>query len=107
MDDKHTCICRDTFFEGTINARSVTVEGKVRGEVNAADKILIREGGLVEGPIKTQKILLEEGASHDGRIVLTHNRSDEVEDTDTGKENEQREEKKLAPPEKQEGKRLW
>jgi cytoskeletal protein CcmA (bactofilin family) len=99
-DNRHIHIGRNAFFKGTIDARSVTIEGKVRGEVNAADKILIREGGLVEGPIKTQKILLEEGASQNGRIILTDNCSDEVEDIVTGKENEQPEEEKPVPSDK-------
>ncbi len=68
MDENETFISKNTSFNGTITARKVTVEGLVKGDVNASERVFIKKDGIVNGDIRTQKLLCEEGAQHAGMI---------------------------------------
>lgn len=70
MADNFIFIDKNTSFNGTITADKVVVEGAVQGDINARDRILIKNGAVVKGTIQTQKLLFEEGGQHDGLIRL-------------------------------------
>jgi len=53
-----------------LNAREVTVLGKVQGNVKARDKIEIRKSGSVIGDIITSRITIEDGAYFKGSIDI-------------------------------------
>lgn len=102
MEDQHIHIGKDTLFEGIVHARTITVEGTVQGEVNATDEVFIRKDGVVNGPVRTQKILLEEGARHNGKIkLLTESSLPEEKktiSTSFSEENKQLVDKELKQP---------
>jgi len=56
--------------QANINAREITVQGKVQGNVRAADKIEIRKSGSVVGDIITARITIEDGAYFKGSIDI-------------------------------------
>lgn len=87
MTRNYSFIGKDTTIQGTITAEEVIVEGTVEGEINATNRILIRSGGKVDGPIQTRKILLEEGSIHNGSIKLDFEVNDEPEQKVTPKES--------------------
>jgi cytoskeletal protein CcmA (bactofilin family) len=63
-------IDRSTSFNGTITAKEVVVEGLIKGDVIALDKVMIKNGGVINGNIRTEKLLFEEGGEHNGLIRL-------------------------------------
>lgn len=68
MTDDCTFLDKDTSFRGEICTREIIVEGSVCGEVSASDTVMIRNGATVDGPIRTARILLEEGGEHLGKV---------------------------------------
>lgn len=70
MADSFIFLDKNTSFNGTITAEEVVVEGSVRGDINASNRILIKKGARVKGTLQTQKLLFEEGGQHNGLIRL-------------------------------------
>lgn len=56
--------------EATAFARSIIVDGRVRGDLSAEQEIIIRGNGDVQGNLKAPRIGLEEGAKFKGRIDM-------------------------------------
>ncbi|HEX7359499.1 MAG TPA: polymer-forming cytoskeletal protein [Bryobacteraceae bacterium] len=60
---------------GSVNAdikvREVIVQGSVKGNVEAADKIEIRKDASLTGDIKTARIGIEDGAYFKGAVDIT------------------------------------
>lgn len=93
------------------------MEGSIKGEINAREKVYIKNGGVIEGPIRTKKILLEDGAQHFGLIRL--NEIESLLDMDSSKppkledqlEEKQHQQKRVSSPQKNGEKpnreRLW
>ena len=70
MDNNKTIISKNTLFEGEISAASITIEGKVIGNLQATSSILIKEDGWVKGNIQAPNIYLAKGCHHEGDIYL-------------------------------------
>lgn len=70
MDNNQIIISKNTLFKGEISAASITIEGKVIGNLTATTSILINEHGWVEGHICAPKIYLAKGCHHEGNIYL-------------------------------------
>lgn len=70
MSERIIFIDKNTSFNGSIEANRVIVEGMVNGDITASDKVLVKNGGMVNGTIDTDELLFEEGGKHDGLIRL-------------------------------------
>lgn len=66
MGDNSILVCKDTIFRGIITAEKVIVEGLLEGDVYASQSVLIKNEGVVNGVICTNKLFLEAGAQHNG-----------------------------------------
>ena len=53
-----------------INAREIVVLGKVRGNLNASDRVDIRNEGSLTGDVVAQRISIEDGAFFKGGIDI-------------------------------------
>jgi cytoskeletal protein CcmA (bactofilin family) len=53
-----------------ISAREVVVLGKVRGNINASDRVDIRSEGSLTGDVIAQRISIEDGAFFKGGIDI-------------------------------------
>lgn len=60
--------------EGAVNGRNVTVGGKIKGNITAVDKLVLEGKAVVRGDVKAAKLVIDEGASFDGRVSMTENR---------------------------------
>ena len=60
--------------EGAMNGRNVTVGGKVKGNITAVDKLVLEGKSSVRGDVKAAKLVIDEGATFDGRISMTETR---------------------------------
>lgn len=60
----------DGHVEATAFARSIIVDGRVRGDLSAEQEIVVRGTGDVQGNLAAPRIGLEEGAKFKGRIDM-------------------------------------
>ncbi len=57
-------------LQANISARSITVLGRVQGDVRAGERIEIRKSGSIEGDLTTARIIIEDGAVFRGSIDI-------------------------------------
>ncbi|SFV62740.1 hypothetical protein MNB_SUP05-5-71 [hydrothermal vent metagenome] len=59
-----------------IFVKDIKVEGNVKGDIEAVEKVLITEKGKVEGNITAGKVVLNEGCSFKGNISMVEGNQD-------------------------------
>jgi cytoskeletal protein CcmA (bactofilin family) len=64
-----------------ISAREIVVLGKVRGNVNASDRVDIRSEGSLSGDVVAQRISIEDGAFFKGGIDIRKPGSEKTSDS--------------------------
>ena len=61
---------RNGQVQANVNAREVVVLGKVKGNINASDRVDIRNEGSLTGDVVAQRISIEDGAYFKGGIDI-------------------------------------
>ena len=56
--------------EATVHAKTVSIEGKLTGDVSADDKVELVASATVDGNIKAPKIIVAEGARFRGSVDM-------------------------------------
>jgi cytoskeletal protein CcmA (bactofilin family) len=56
--------------EGSVDARNITVAGKVMGTLTAAQKLVLEGKSVMKGDIRTGRLVVDEGAVFDGRSSM-------------------------------------
>jgi len=56
---------------GDINCEACCIGGEVRGNVTALESVELLAGSLVQGDIKTKRMVMEEGAVFNGRCEMS------------------------------------
>lgn len=59
---------------GSINANSVVVRGKVNGNITAKDKVEIKSKAELFGDVRASKLIIEEGVTFVGRTEVNPNK---------------------------------
>ena len=59
---------------GSINAQSVVIRGKVHGNINAKEKIEIKSKAELFGDIRASKLVIEEGVTYVGKTEVNPNK---------------------------------
>jgi cytoskeletal protein CcmA (bactofilin family) len=68
---KDTLIAGDSaYLHGEITVGTIICSGKIVGNVNASQKVHILAPGVVQGNIKTPKLIIEEGVTFDGKSEM-------------------------------------
>ena len=57
--------------EGNVNAKTVSIGGKVKGTIVAQEKLVFEAKAVVRGDIKAAKLVIDEGAVFDGKCVMS------------------------------------
>jgi cytoskeletal protein CcmA (bactofilin family) len=57
--------------EGSITAVNISLSGKMRGTVTASEKLILEAKSEVKGDIRASKLVVDEGATFDGRCMMT------------------------------------
>ena len=70
MSGNRVIVGRNGIVAANIVAREVVVLGKVRGNVNASDRVDIRSEGSLTGDVIAQRISIEDGAFFKGGIDI-------------------------------------
>jgi cytoskeletal protein CcmA (bactofilin family) len=53
-----------------VNAKGVTVQGKLEGNINASQRTELRKSAIAMGDITTQRVSIEEGAYFKGKVDI-------------------------------------
>jgi len=76
-------IARNGQIQANVYAKTITIEGKLRGDLNGKEKVIIRDSGDVHGNIISPRVVLEDGAHFKGSIDMQGNEA-----TQPGKKTE-------------------
>jgi len=57
-------------IEGNVSAKNVTVGGKIRGSINAVEKIVFESKSIIRGDIRATRLIIDEGCMFDGRVTM-------------------------------------
>jgi cytoskeletal protein CcmA (bactofilin family) len=72
---KDTLIAGDeAHLQGEINVGTIISSGKIVGNVSASQKVHILAPGVIEGNIKTPKLIIEDGVTFDGKCEMASQR---------------------------------
>ena len=55
---------------GEVLGKSITVEGKVSGDLHASERVILRQSAEVQGEIIAPRLVLEDGCKFNGRIKM-------------------------------------
>ena len=58
-------------IEGTVRVGSVICNGKINGDIQAAEKLVLNKTALVTGTVISPVLSMEEGAKLDGKLTMT------------------------------------
>lgn len=58
-------------IEGTVQAKGVTIAGKVKGIIVAQEKLVFESKASVQGDIRAAKLVIDEGAIFDGKCMMS------------------------------------
>lgn len=61
----------EALVQSRVEARSVRVQGTVRGNVTAEDWVEVKAGGVIRGDVRAPRIVLHDGAVVTGRLDMT------------------------------------
>jgi cytoskeletal protein CcmA (bactofilin family) len=56
--------------KANVNAKGVVVQGKLEGNIKAAERTELRKSAVTVGDIATQRLAIEEGAYFKGRVDI-------------------------------------
>lgn len=70
-------------FEGNLNAKNVSLSGKLKGAVTVTDKLILESKSVLHGDIKASKLVVDEGAMFDGKCSMTPDTVDGATNTGT------------------------
>ena len=56
--------------EGSVDARNITVAGKVLGMLTAAQKLVLESRAVIRGDLRTTRLVVDEGAVFDGKSTM-------------------------------------
>jgi cytoskeletal protein CcmA (bactofilin family) len=57
--------------EGSVSARNVSLAGKLKGAVTAAEKLVLENKAVMRGEIKAARLVVDEGALFDGHCTMS------------------------------------
>lgn len=57
-------------LQANVSAKTITVEGRVQGDLHGEERIAIRSSSHVQGNIKAERVILEDGAKFRGSIDM-------------------------------------
>ena len=66
----HLLVGKSGAVHGDISVRTVEIDGSVEGNIVAEDTVEIRPGGVLEGDVKTVKLIIQEGAFFYGNSLM-------------------------------------
>ncbi len=63
-------VAKGAVLEAQVDAQAVHVSGRVTGNVNAAESLVVEAGAMVVGDVVTPRLVIHEGAHFKGRVTM-------------------------------------
>ena len=63
---------QSSVVNGNVIAQNAEVEGELRGNIEISDQLILRPTAVIHGDIKTNKLIVESGASFNGGCKMGH-----------------------------------
>jgi len=70
MRGNHLIIGPNGQVKANVNARGVVVQGKLEGNIRAAERVELKKSAIVVGDIVTQRIAIEDGGYFKGKVEI-------------------------------------
>jgi cytoskeletal protein CcmA (bactofilin family) len=70
LKGNHLTIANQGVIKANVSARTITVEGKVEGDIVATERISVKSASNVKGNLKAERVTLEDGAKFRGSIDM-------------------------------------
>jgi len=70
LSDNNLTVGKEGQINATVNARTVFVEGKVEGDLNGDEQVIVHNSGNVRGNIVAPRVTLEDGCKFKGSIDM-------------------------------------
>ncbi|MCG8318913.1 MAG: polymer-forming cytoskeletal protein [Cytophagales bacterium] len=61
---------QDSIIEGNIHAERAEISGEVKGDIEVTDILILRASARIHGDIFTDKLIMDEGASFNGKCQV-------------------------------------
>ena len=71
FEAKNVTVGKNGKVTGDINCEACCISGEVRGNVTALESVELMPGALIQGDIKTKRMIMEEGAVFNGRCEMS------------------------------------
>ena len=65
-------------LKGTLSAKNVSLAVKVKGTVMASEKLILESKSVLQGDIKSSKLVVDEGALFDGQCSMITDAGEDV-----------------------------
>ncbi len=65
-------------IEGSVSAKNISVGGKIKGCITAQEKLIFESKSIVNGDIRTAKLVIDEGAVFDGNCCMAGNKQAQI-----------------------------
>ena len=75
LDKNNVVIGKDGSVKANVNAKVITVEGKVTGDLRGDEQIIIKRSGSVDGNISAPRLVLEDGCKFKGAVEMDDSKS--------------------------------
>lgn len=62
----------EAYVSGNVRARTAEVAGKVKGNIEISEILILKETGVIEGDILTNQLVVEPGATFNGACKMGH-----------------------------------
>ena len=63
-------VTKEAKMQADVDAGAISVEGDVRGKLNASDRIELKQSARYEGDLSTSKLVVDEGAVLNGHVTV-------------------------------------
>ena len=70
LKNHHLTVGPNGVVEGEINAKQVTVVGKVNGNISATERLELADSSQVSGDLLSPRLLIQEGAQLNGNVSM-------------------------------------
>ncbi len=71
IDSQHDIsIAENAQIKGNVSAKNIIVAGEIIGDVSAIELVEIKKSGKVAGNISGTKLIVDEGASYKGKVIM-------------------------------------
>lgn len=70
LRDHLVTVGKEGRLNATVHARSITVQGKVQGDLNGNEQVVVERSGIVSGNIIAPRVTLENGCQFNGSVDM-------------------------------------